>query len=178
MCWNSKPASLEWIASWSSPYESWRLSFFRELGVGVGRGHLGWSAGMGAGAHVGLLWELKGRPCIFLHRRLPFLRVFVIIVSTTSHITLSHPCQWWQWGLRPSAVLFPVPCFLLFSHPHILVLKSLVPDAAALPFTFIRWRHSKRAAMASLVSQGRGLDPIWCQWFWAKMGATHPAVSG
>lgn len=38
--------------------------------------------------------------------------------------------------------MFPVRRFLL-SHLHNLAFKSLVPIAAALPFTFIRWRHTK-----------------------------------
>lgn len=58
---------------------------------GAEGGHLGLSAGMGAGAHMGLLWELKGRSYIFLHRHLPFLRVFVNIVFTTGHINLLSP---------------------------------------------------------------------------------------
>lgn len=53
--------------------------------------------------------------------------------------------------------LFPVPCFLLFSHPHILTLKSFVPIAAALPFTFIRWRHSKGQLWPALSDKGE----IW-----------------
>lgn len=55
-------------------------------------------------------------------------------------------------GRRPQ--LF-VSCPMLSSpHPHILALKSLVPVAAALPFTFIRWRHCKGQLRPALSDKG------------------------
>lgn len=132
-------------------------------------GHLGSSAGTGAGVRVGLRGSRRGHP--------PFLRVFDDIGSATSHITPSRPCQWWQWGLGPQlclfVCLFPVLSFLLLLHPRILTLQSLIP--AALPVTFNWWRHSKRAVMASLVSQG--LDPVWCEWIWTKLGMNCSVVT-
>lgn len=77
------------------------------LTVGAEGGHLGSSAGTGAGVCVGLRGSRRGH--------LPFLPVFDDIVSATSHITPSRPCQCWQWGLRPSAffVCFFVSCPVL-----------------------------------------------------------------
>lgn len=139
------------------------------LTVGAEGGHLGSSAGTGAGVCVGLRGSRRGH--------LPFLPVFDDIVSATSHITPSRPCQWWQWELGPSAFFVCLfLCFLSFRlllHPRILTLQSLVP--AALSVTFNWWRHSKRAVMASLVSQG--LDPVWCEWIWTKLGMNCSAVT-
>lgn len=91
-CWNSKPASLEWICFWSSPYESWLTEGSR-----------------------GLMWgccgNRRGRPYILLHCHIPFLWAFVNIVSTTSPIGLSHSCRRWQWGSRPPRFLLPPRVF-------------------------------------------------------------------
>ena len=104
-----------------------------------GGGHLGLSAGMGAmgGRIWGLFWDPKGRPYTFPTSPPPLpSECLLTSVSTTGHIALSRPCQWWQWGFEALSFLFPVPCVPFFSH--ILTFsrsKSLVRVAAA-PFFF------------------------------------------
>ncbi len=116
----------------------WKLEVI--LLEGAEGGHLGLSAGMGARANMGLLWELKGRLYIFLHRHLPFLQVFVNIVSTTGHIALSHPCQWWQWGLRPSAFCFLSHAFF-FSH-----IRTFSRSSLSFPSLLLYRSHSSGGA--------------------------------
>lgn len=152
MFWNSKPASLECaISFWSAPCKSWRLSF---SGVELKGGTFGVVSWHGSGSSYGGL--LKGRLYVLLRcLRLPSVRVFVSIVFTTSRVA--------------AFIVFLVPCLLRLLHPHILALKSLVPIAAALPFTFIRWRHSKGQIWPALSHKGEAwilfddLGPKWGQ---------------
>lgn len=135
----------------------WKLEVFRL--EGAEGGHLRLSAGMGAGARMGLLWELKGRPYIFLHCHLPFLREFVNIVSTTGHIALSHPCQWWQWGLRPSAFCFLSHAFFL---SHILTFSR---SSLSFPSLLLCRSHSfgdatVKGSYGQPCLTRRGLDPV------------------
>lgn len=131
---------------------------------GAEGGHLGLSAGMGAGAHMRLLCGNRRGDCTYSYNAISPSHKCLLTLSlqpATSPALL--PMSMMAVRVESLSFLSPVQRFLLLSHPHNLAFKSLAPMATALPFTFIRWRHSKRAVMASLVSQGRGLDPVWCQ---------------
>lgn len=81
-----------WNGSLPDPYHTNVGVILFEGAVGGAEGHLAFPVGIEAEAHVGLLWEKKKKK----HFSRPlFLQVFVKTVSTTSHITLSHPCQSW-----------------------------------------------------------------------------------
>lgn len=119
---------------------------------------MGLSAGMGAGGGGGVV-VVEGRSYIFLQRHLLFLQVFVTVVSTTSLVTLSHPRRRVtaeRVFFLLEALRFGVSCPVLSaaasvasSHSHAQVSHSsslliFFVSLFFLPFTFIRWRHSKR----------------------------------
>lgn len=109
----------------------WKSEVFRL--EGAEGGHLGLSAGMGAGARMGLLQEPKGRP--FVIRKTPSpLPPRVLLASSLQPAmspSLTHVNDGSEGFFSALRFLFPVPRFLVLSYPHILALESLVPVAAA-----------------------------------------------
>lgn len=100
MCRNSKPASLEWaITFWSSLHDRWGLSFWREL-----RGTFGVVSWHGSrGSYVVVVGTERGDATYSNTAVSPSSEC---LLASSDHITLCHPCQWWQWGSGPSALCF------------------------------------------------------------------------